>query len=213
MSAGKGIVILGAGGHAKVVVEIFRAAGETVHCCVEEEAGAAGDLMGVPILIGEKEHLPRLMAEGYTRAHVAIGSNKLRAKIAGRLVEMGFSLASAVHPRATVSASATLGDGVAVMAGAVINACARVGGGTIINTGATVDHDCQVGDFAHIGPQCGLCGNVQVGEGAFLGVGTKVIPGKLIGDWSVAGAGSVIVRDVPEKSQVMGVPARIAGSR
>lgn len=203
----RGVVILGAAGHAKVVIEAFHAAGDAVALCI----GTSLDpdlLLEVPVIRDEAE-LPRLRAQGFRRAFVAIGANKLREKLGRKLDELGFELVSIVHPRAWFSPSARLGRGVVIMAGAVVNACASIGDLSIINTGATVDHDCVIGRAAHVAPQCGLAGCVTVGDGAMLGVGTKVIPGIRIGSDATIGAGSVVVRDVNDRALVMGVPARI----
>lgn len=192
-----------------MVIEIFRAAGETVAFCVANASPPEGTVLGVPVLVGEEVPLSQLGAEGYFRAHVAIGSNTIREKLANSLKELGFTLTSAIHPQAIVSPTATIGSGTAVMAGAVINACVTIGKGAIVNTGATIDHDCNIGNFAHIGPQCGLAGTVNVGALAFLGVGTKVIPNISIGFKTTTGAGAVVVRDLPPESLAVGVPARI----
>ena len=205
----RGIVVLGAGGHAKVVIEIFRAAGETVDYCVANAMPTGGAVLGVPVLVGEDEPLALLHARGYVRAHVAIGSNIIREKLCNRLRDMGFTLASAIHPQSVLSPSATVGDGAAVMAGVVINACASVGEGAIVNTGATIDHDCKIGNYAHVAPQCALAGTVSVGSLAFLGLGTKVIPNITIGAKTTTGAGAVVVRDLPSESLAVGIPARV----
>ena len=202
----RGIILLGAGGHAKVCIDIFQTCGQRVYCCI-----AQGDeqksCMGIPIFDGD-EKLEELYSQGLRQVFVAIGSNSVRQKLARRAIALGFHLVNAISPYAIVSTSAVLGVGVAVMPGAVINAEARIDDLAIINTGATVDHDCQIGQAAHIAPQCALAGSVSVGERSFLGVGCKVIPGIHIGDGCMAGAGSVIVRDVPSGKRVMGVPAR-----
>lgn len=204
-----GIVILGAGGHAKVVIEIFRAAGETIAYCVANAMPVGGVVLGVPVVFGEDEPLVRLRSEGYFRAHVAIGANPIREKLCNRLKGLGFTLTSAIHPRSVLSPTATIGPGTAIMAGAVVNACTSIGEGAIVNTGATIDHDCKIGNYAHVAPQCGIAGTVSVGSLAFLGVGTKVIPGINIGDKTTTGAGAVVVRDLPGESLAVGVPARI----
>lgn len=203
----RGVVILGAGGHAKVVIEAFRAAGDHVAYCL----GGPSDpesLLEVPVIRDEAE-LPRLKEGGFRRGFVAIGANKVRDRLARKLEDAGFELVSVVHPRAWFSPSARMGRGVVVMAGAVVNACATIGDLAIINTGATVDHDCVIGRAVHVAPQCGLAGCVTVGDGAMLGVGTKVIPGIRIGADATVGAGSVVVRNINDAALAMGVPAKV----
>ena len=201
------VVIVGAGGHAKVCIELLQAMGESVLCCVGASDGGAFCL-GVPVLDGD-HHLARLRGEGQTRAFVALGSNRLRARLGQQLRELGYELVNAISPRAVVSPSASLGTGIAIMAGAVINADARIGDLAIINTGATVDHDCDIGVAAHLAPQCALAGNVTIGAGAFLGVGCKAIPGVDVGAGATVGAGSVIIAPILPGVTAVGVPARV----
>lgn len=200
------VVMVGAGGHAKVCIELLQAMGETVaYCIAGDDAPAA--CLGVPVLAGD-DQLARLRAEGYDRVFIAIGANRIRARLGAAATELGYALVNAISPRATVSPSARLGRGVAVMAGAVINADAVIGDLAIINTGATVDHDSIIGASAHIAPQSALAGNVSVGDGSFLGVGSKVIPGMTIGAGATVGAGSVVIRDIASGVTVVGVPAK-----
>lgn len=202
----QGIIIVGAGGHAKVCIELLRAAGEPVAFCIGD-AGGAPDCVGVPVLDGD-HHLPRLYAKGYRRAFVAIGANRLRARLAKVVREQGYELVNAISPRAQVSPSANVGAGVAIMAGAVINAEAVIGDLVIINTGATIDHDCVIGPAAHVAPQCALAGNVTLAACSFLGVGCKVIPGVTIGEHAIVGAGGVVICDIGAGVTAVGTPAR-----
>ena len=201
------IVLVGAGGHAKVCIELLQAMGERVAWCVGG-ADSPDNCLGVPVLRGD-ENVTRLRSEGYTRLFVAIGSNRLRERLATLGVEQGFHLVNAISPTAVISPSARLGRGIAVMAGVVINAESVVDDLAIINTGATVDHDCRIGRAAHIAPQCALAGNVLVGRQSFLGVGCKVIPEIEIGDDVTVGAGGVVIADLQEGVTAVGVPARI----
>jgi sugar O-acyltransferase (sialic acid O-acetyltransferase NeuD family) len=113
-----------------------------------------------------------------------------------------------VHPRACVHPSVPLGEGTVVFAGAVVQPGAVIGRHTIVNTAATVDHHSVVGDFVHLAPGVHLAGDVRVADGSFFGVGACAIPGTRIGEWTVVGAGAVVVRDVPARTTVVGVPAR-----
>ncbi|MDF4002854.1 NeuD/PglB/VioB family sugar acetyltransferase [Luteibacter sp. PPL552] len=203
----KGIVVVGAGGHAKVCIELLRDTGYEVSWCVGGE-DSPDSCLGVPVCRGD-DHLVRLRNEGFTHAFVALGANRLRQRLHVYLGELGYERVNAVSPRACVSATAQLGAGVAVMAGAVINAETTIGDATIINTGATIDHDGVIGAAVHIAPQCALAGNVRVGDMAFLGLGTKVIPGCDIGAGAITGAGAVVVSDIDPDVTAVGVPARV----
>lgn len=200
------IIVVGAGGHAKVCIELLRAMDERVAYCV---GGNDSDerCLDVPVLKGD-DNLDRLSREGYRRVFIAIGSNRLRDRLAALALSLGYTLVNAVSPRASISPSAKIGSGVAIMAGAVINADANIGDLAIINTGATIDHDCRIGRAAHIAPQSALAGNVVVGDYAFLGIGTKVIPEVVIGEQAVIGAGGVVVGDISPRVTAVGVPAK-----
>lgn len=200
------VVLVGAGGHAKVCIELLHDMGRRVGWCIGGPSD--GDqCLGVPVLVGD-DHLRSLREQGYRLAFVAIGANQVRAALGGAAQEAGYELVSAISPRAVVSPSASLGVGVAVMAGAVINAAAQIGSLSIVNTGATVDHDCELGQFVHVAPQAGIAGSVTVGDGAMLGIGSRVIPGVRIGAGATVGAGAVVIDDVPDGQTVVGVPAK-----
>lgn len=206
-----GVVIIGGGGHAKVVIESLRARGETVTAIVDADP-TPREVLGVPVA-GDDLTLPDLRAQGLSKLFVAIGDNRLRQKLGRKARELGFSLVNAIHPSAVVSPSARLGEGVAVMAGVTINAESWIGDLAIINTGAVIDHDCRLGAACHLGPASALAGGVSVGERAFLGVGARAIPGVSIGADTMVGAGGVVVRDLPDAVLAIGVPARIKGDR
>jgi UDP-perosamine 4-acetyltransferase len=201
------IVVVGAGGHAKVCIELLQAMGQTVAFCIGAD-DASGSCLGVPVLPGD-EHIARLRQDGFDRAFIAVGNNEARLRLGGQVTDLGFELVNAISPAALVSPSARLGSGVALMAGVVINAATTIDDLAIINTGATIDHDCYIGVAAHVAPQSGLAGNVTVGSCSFLGVGTKVIPGCHIGEGVIIGAGGVVISDVPDGVTVVGVPTRI----
>jgi UDP-perosamine 4-acetyltransferase len=201
------VVILGAGGHAAVVVDSLLEAGEHELAACLGESGEE-TILGVPVLPAETD--PRTLgAEG---VFVAVGDNGRRKRLMEEAAGMGLTMVNAVHPRAVVSRFAVLGTGVAVMAGAVVNARSEIGDGCIVNTGASVDHDCRVGAYAHVAPGTRLCGRVELGEGVFLGVGASVLPEVRIGAWAVVGAGAVVRKDIPGGSRAWGVPASVTGN-
>ena len=201
------LVLVGSGGHAKVVVEILEESPEfQIAGCTSVDGSS--DLLGYTVLGGD-DRLPQLLQDGVRHAFVAIGENDLRQKLMVHITALGFTLVNAISPRAMISRRARLETGIVIMPGAIINAESKIGEGAIINTGATIDHDCVVGKYAHIAPGVNLAGTVSIGAGAFLGIGSRVIPGVSVGCWAVVGAGAVIVRDVPDRVTVAGVPARI----
>jgi UDP-perosamine 4-acetyltransferase len=203
----KGIVIVGAGGHAKVCIELLQAMGEQISYCIGNEESPELCL-GIPVLQGDN-HIQSLYEDGYSRIFIAIGSNSLRERLATQAINQGYQLVNALSPQAIISPTASLGAGIAIMAGAVINAETRIDDLVIINTGATIDHDCQIGKSVHIAPQCALAGNVRIGNQSFLGLGTKVIPDLEIGEKVMIGAGAVVIANIKSEATAVGVPARI----
>lgn len=201
MTPRRELVVLGAGGHAKVVVATARAAGWTVAAVYDDdEALWGGALLDAPI------RGPLAAAgEGELPAILALGDNRGRAQ---RAAGLDLEWATLVHPDASVHASARLGPGALIVAAAVVQPDCAIGAHAIVNTAAGVDHDCRVADCAHIGPGSHLAGNVTIGEGALLGVGCSVVPGVSVGAWATVGAGSVVLADVPAETTIAGVPAR-----
>lgn len=202
------VVVLGGSGHAKVILDILIDRGDVeLAGCVTAESNTSS-VLGIPVLGGD-DVLPRVLESGVTHAFVAVGENRVRAKLQRRVREIGFQLINAISRHAVLSSRTSLGSGIAIMPGTTINVDTTIGDGAIINTGASVDHDGMIGAFAHIGPGSALAGNVTVSEGAFLGAGTTVIPGRTIGAWTTTGAGAVVVRDLPDGVVAVGVPARV----
>jgi len=206
-----GVVIIGGGGHAKVVIESLRASGKTVAVIVDADP-TPREVLGVPV-VGDDLALADLKEQGFSELFVALGSNRLRQKLWAKARDLGFTLVNAIHPSAVISPSARIGQGVAIMAGVAINADSRIGDLAIVNTGAVIDHDCDLGEACHVGPASALAGGVIVCERAFLGVGARAIPGVRIGADTIIGAGGVVVRDLPDAVLAVGVPAKIKGDR
>lgn len=202
------MVIVGAGGHAKVIIDLCRSAWPDLEIIgLTDLDGTPRLVNGLPVLGGDGQ-LDRLRAEDVRFAFVALGDNILRRQAADRLQALGYRLPSAVSPRASVSPSVKLGIGVAVMHGAVVNADALIGDLVIVNSGAVVEHDCRIGADTHLGPGSVVAGGVQIGARTLLGAGSTVIPGIRIGEDVVVGAGACVTRDLPSRSVVVGVPAR-----
>lgn len=197
------LYVIGAGGHAKVVLSTLLAAGLSVDGLFDDDPQKQEtSVLGVKV-IGTVAQAKELVC---CRGVLAIGDNAARQRLAQLLKD--WEWVSIIHPRAYVHPSAYIGEGTVVFAGAVIQPEVRIGAHAIVNTGATIDHDCVLKDFVHVAPGSHLGGGVTVGEGALVGIGSVILPGVKVGDWSVVGAGAVVTKDVPPNCIVVGVPAK-----
>ncbi len=197
----RSVVIFGAGGFAKSLIDLMRSAGEYEPIfVVDDDRDAARNVLGVPVL-GGRTYLSPLRQHGLELAVNAVGSIgriQTRIDIFTFLEQQGFSLPTLVDRQASVAGSAELGEGSQVFATAVVASAARIGRGVIVNTGVIVSHDCTIGDYTHLAPGATLAGEVEVGEGTLVGMGVTAHLGIRIGSRAVIGNGSVLRQDVPE---------------
>ena len=205
-------LILGGGGHAKVVIDSMRAAGALEEAAILDPDPVlwGHEVLGVPVLGGD-ELLPQLVKEGAAGFIVglgAVGNNRPRQRLFELGLAMGLNPLTVRHPSAICSPSAQIGGGSVVLPSAVINPDATLGVNVIVNTGAIVEHDCVVGDHVHLATGSRLCSTVRLGDGSHIGAGATVRQVLTIGEGAVVGAGAVVVRDVPPWTTVVGVPAR-----
>ena len=205
------VLILGAGGHARVLIDALLASSALIAGIVDPDPMLAGaTVLGVPVLGGDEivcNYSPDeiLLVNG-------LGSIRLpqrRQEVFERFSATGYSFAPVVHPSAVIAADVELAEGVQIMAGAVVQTGCHIGANAIVNTRASVDHDCVIGDHSHIAPGVTLSGGVTVGRSSHIGTGTTIIQGIGIGDSSLVGAGSLVLKDVPSGVTVVGAPARM----
>ena len=202
------VVIYGTGGHGKVIADILRANDIRIAGFLDDNPQKRCDEYGLKILGGAK-WLKEEAARQTIVVALGIGDNFARRAVAGRCIAEGACLLTAVHPSATIAASAILSPGIVIMPHAVVNADAVIRQGAIINTGAIVEHDCTVGDFAHLSPRAAIGGNVQVGDLSWLGMGSIVIPNRKVGTGSIIGAGATVIHDIGDWTVAVGTPARV----
>lgn len=204
------VVVLGAGGHARVVVAAVLASGRKVAAIAAPEgAEELARRVGVPVITDDGAVLD--LDAATVDLVVGVGTvspSPHRRHIFERFRGAGFRFATVVHPAAIVDADVFLGEGTVVMAGAIIQAGCRLGDNVIVNTGAVVEHDCLVGDHVHLASGCVVAGGVQIGAGAVIGAGATVIQSLSIGTGALVAAAAAVVRDIEPDARVGGVPAR-----
>ncbi|MDY5059442.1 acetyltransferase [Staphylococcus simulans] len=202
----KSILIIGNGGHAKVVRDVIEAEGDY------KVSGYLDD--NIEKMYKEKDLIfdnlrnIQLYQENYYFV-IAIGNNKIRNKIFDKINVLSERFPALIHPRAIISKTAEIGNGTVVMPGAIVNAETVIGQHAIINTGSVVEHDCVIKDYTHISPGAVLTGNVSVGESTQVGANATVIPNLKIGAHVMVGAGSTVISDVRDNVTVVGSPAKV----
>lgn len=196
------LLILGAGGFAKEVADLVLCTGHEIAGFYEEaDTGRGRPPHNAPVL----DHIPE---SGYDGMVVAVGDTALRRRFYESLsARRAFPVL--IHPSASVSDHAKIGEASLVMQGCVVSADAYVGKNVLLNVGCYVAHDCRVGDHAHLAAAVMLGGRVHIGPGSLCGTASVVLPDVRVGGWSVSGAGAVVVRDVPDGALAVGVPARV----
>lgn len=172
------LIIIGGGGHAKVIIDAILAGGEyDVQGIIDQKLETGTKVLGVSVL-GTDEILPELYKKGIKNAFIGVGSIgdcTARRKIYEKLKNIGFDLPVIVHPKAVVARDVEFCEGTFVAASATINPGTKIGKNVIINTSSSIDHDCNIGDFVHIAPGAILCGTVTIGEGTHVGIGANII--------------------------------------
>jgi sugar O-acyltransferase (sialic acid O-acetyltransferase NeuD family) len=209
------ILIIGAGGHGRVLADALRAACHLVIGFLDPDPALQQTLIdGVPVL-GDDELLENYSPETVYLAN-GIGSTSsttYRTSVYERLTAAGYRFETVIHPSVTVATSVEMACGVQIMAGAVVQPGCSFGENTIINTGVIVDHDCIIGKNCHVAPGAILSGDVHVGDGCHIGVGARIIQGIDVGSNSMLAAGAVVIQDVPSGARVSGMPARLMENR
>ena len=195
------LIIIGAGGHGKVIADNALKNGYTHIFFVDDHS--VGQCMGLDI-IGTCDCLKDLN-DGRTDFIIGIGSNEIRKRIAE---SYDLNWITLIHPAAQIASCVSVGKGTVIMAGAVVNACASVGNHCIINTCAIVEHDNIIEDYAHISPNVALGGMVRVGSSTQIGIGATVSNNISICGNCIVGAGAIVIKDIVDFGTYMGVPAR-----
>lgn len=199
----KGLIIVGASGHGKVVADIAKRMDSYSQISFLDD-DQTKRISGYEMLGAIAEY------RSWKKDHdfiVAIGDCRIRSEIQ-REIEQEGRIATLIHPNAVIGEEVFLGAGTVVMANAVINSGSVIGKGVIVNTGSTIDHDCRIGDYVHVAPGCHISGTVSIGEGTWVGVGSCIINNLSICKDCVIGAGATVVADIEKSGTYVGVPAK-----
>ena len=216
---GRDIIVVGASGHARVLVHLLQTMGTPPAAAVDIDTELHGtDLYGVPVIGDDEAVLARQPSEVVLVNAVgnAPGSGQsglhVRRTVFEKFKGYGFGFIDVISGDASVSKRTTLGEGVQAVTRSIIHPGVNIGDNTILNTGASLDHDCWVGAHSHIAPWAVLCGGVTVGDDCHIGARAVVVPGIRIGDGAVVGAGAVVIADVAAATTVVGNPARVVNA-
>lgn len=201
-------IIVGAGGHAKVVLDILNTLHENIAGIIDDNFRKES-FKGLPVLGTTSELdsiVPRFPQDSFI---VAVGNYRPRKQIVNLLETFQVNFGTAIHPSAIIGSGVTIGKGTVVMPNVIVNADSHVGDHVILNTACTVDHDCSLQNFVHISPGAHLAGGVKIGECTHIGIGSNVIPRKTIGKFTTVGAGACVVADIPDYVLAVGCPAKV----
>jgi len=206
------IIIIGAGGHAKIVIEIIKSIGEfDIVGLIANEDEKENEVMGCQVYKGD-DYLDSFYIDGIKCAAIGIGGyrdNRLRKKIYKKVQKIGYIIPPQIHPSAIISSTANISNGSVVFAGVIINPEVKIGENTIIATGSTIDHETVVKDHVLISAGVTVGASVKIEKGVLLALGSKVISGITIGEYALIAAGAVVVDDISANEVVFGIPAKI----
>lgn len=210
MPNSKPVIIIGAGDHAKVLLDILLEQEVTVIGLTDKSISKETCVYGVSVIGDDSEILKYKTNEiELINGIGSVGNTSLRRKVFVSLKEKGYVFRRVIHPSVIISKRAKIGEGTQLLAGSVVNTEAEIGDNTIINTKTSIDHGCVIGKHCHIAPGCSFSGCVKVGDGTHIGTGTSIIQGINIGKNVLIGAGSVVINDVNDNEKAFGVPARV----
>jgi len=209
------ILIIGAGGHARVLISSLKALQLEIIGILDSAPNMLGQpIAGIPS-IGNDDKISDYPPDSIELVNGigSVSSTEKRKVIYDKFKKLGYSFANVIHPSAIIMDDVRLGEGVQIMAGAIVQTGCVIGDNAIVNTGAILDHNCVIGDHTHVAPGVVLSGDVQIGAMAHIGTAATIIQGIKIGPAAIIGAGAVVIKDIPSNVKVAGVPAKIIEGR
>lgn len=210
MSIQKPVIVIGSGGHARVLIDCLRVIGRDIAFVTDVDPKVAGtEVLGAEVrgddhLILDQDPTQIELVNGIG----SVGRPALREKIFGIWTDKGYQFTSLIHPSAIVAPDVILKEGVQIMAGAIVQTGSVLHENSIINTGASIDHNGHIGAHCHLAPKVTLSGSVSIGKCSHIGTAACVIQEIKIGDHCVVGAGATVITDLPSHSIAVGTPAR-----
>lgn len=202
----RNLLIIGAGGHGKVVAEAALLSRKWEQIAFLDD-NKTGDILGVPV-VGRISELSSFREE-YDYGFVALGDNEKRLLLMKKLIIYDYKIPTIIHPSCIVSIFSDIGEGTVILSGSIIGTDTKIGRGCIINTASSIDHDCTIGDGVHISPGVHIAGGVTIGAKSIIYTGASIINQIMIGTNSVVGAGAVVIHDLPSDVTAIGIPAII----
>jgi len=207
VSPGDEIILVGGGGHARVILSVLERLGARIvgYTAIEKSPDFPCAYLGTDEV---------LLKNGYPSDQALVMGVGLPAPNPNRLVlvrhftEAGFSFPPVTAPGAIVSADAELCLAAAVLDGAIVATGSRLGIGCIVNHNASVDHDCIIGDNSHVAPGATICGGVRIESNSFVGAGATVVPGVRVAENCIIAAGATVTASTEADSMYAGCPAR-----
>lgn len=200
------LLILGAGGHGKVVAEIALMMKDFEEIAFLDDDIKLKQAINISVIGQVNEY--EQFKDDYDSAFVAIGNNRVRLELTNKLDKCGFTIPVLIHPKSIISTNTKIESGTVIMAGAVINSSVEIGKACIINTLASVDHDCKIKDGVHISPGANIGGTVTIKDMTWIGIGSSIVNNVTIGSNTIIGAGSVVIKDIQDNCTAVGAPAK-----
>lgn len=201
------VVIIGGGGFGKEALDILSYSHNEVIGFIDPELKGK-EIQGVKVLGGD-EVLVELIKKEKVAAFVAVAKPTARKKIFERVKKLGYKMINVIHPTASISKSAKIGEGNIVYGGVTINTLVSIGDGCLINSNVSIGHETKLGNFVNLNPGVNIGGKILIKDGAYIGIGADAIEEVTIGENTIVGGGAVVIKDLPDNVTAVGVPAKV----